>query len=213
MHSQWVRAVTEPAARDVLLSLARADAHVVAASATQADAKGERLLLLARAFAHPRDARIRFVEDTHKYYLDGKQLPLSVTGFYSAYFGHFDGQAVVARYINNWRHNNKHKYHPFLRALDDMGVPRSRQGDVIRRAWAENGDHQSSLGTSMHRAIELFLNEEDVPPTIEEAVPVGPSAIEGILASEVFNIPAERHAGIIRFAKNGAWGRPPNPPC
>ena len=80
----WAASVTDPGLREEALAGARAAGGVVAASASAAaEAKGERPLLLAVAFEHPRDARIRFVEGSHSYFLDGVKVPLSVSGLWA----------------------------------------------------------------------------------------------------------------------------------
>ena len=89
----WTALVTASASRHVALERARADTQTID---SVSDAKGERELLLARAFAHPRDAHIKFVEDIHAYYVHGRRVPLSVSGLYGRFFSHFDAKAVLA---------------------------------------------------------------------------------------------------------------------
>ena len=161
MGSNWVRSVTEPAAREVLLELARSEPRIVAAS--DSDAKGERALLYARAFAHPRDASIRFHEPSHSYFLNGKKLPISVTGFYNSFFSHFDVDLCLSENLQKWRASPKSKYHAFLAALRACDVSQQRDADIIATCWRLNGNNKSALGTALHRAIELTINEE--PPT------------------------------------------------
>ena len=63
-----------------LLAAARIEPTAVAAN----EAKGERLLLLARAFRHPRDVHISALlhEPSHSYFLnEGKRVALSVSGY------------------------------------------------------------------------------------------------------------------------------------
>jgi hypothetical protein len=157
----WVRAATTPAAREILLAEAREQGGE-AVAASVADAKGERLLLFARAFAHPRDARIRFHEASHKYFLDGRQMPLSVSGFWARYFDHFDAPRVLRDNLPKWRRTPGSKYHAFLAALRSVDVPDERHAEIIQAAWSLNGSYKSALGTSMHRAIEMTINEEEV---------------------------------------------------
>lgn len=95
--------------------------------------------LLAQQHPFEQDARIRFVEDTHTYYIDGVKAPASVTGFAHAPFPAFDAQATIATMAS--RHN--------------YGDLTDRQ---IALQWKERGNVASSLGTCMHAAIEVYLN-------------------------------------------------------
>lgn len=158
-EEEWVHRVTDSAAREVALAEARGVSGGVAYIAAS-EAKGERALLLARAFAHPRDSRIRFVEATHKYYLDGKPIPISVSGLWARYFSHFDADAAL-RNVDKWREDQASPYYYLLAYLDRVAeVPREKQGEVIKLVWAANGEQASGAGTFVHRQIELCLNEE-----------------------------------------------------
>jgi len=186
----WCRSVTDAGERARLIEKERA--YVVAASAAAPidDAKGERELLLARALAHPRDARIRFHEESHSYFLDGVRVPLSVSGIYSKYFGHFDAPGVIRKNADKWRSDPSSKYFPILRVMESLQIPAQRQFRVIEEAWAANGNHQSALGTALHRAIELRLNEESIPESAEDAPQaVAEDALCDELVGDVFNLP------------------------
>lgn len=136
---------------------------IVQASSAFVEAKGERDMLLAVAFAHSRDREIVFKEDVHGYFLDGQRLPLSVSGFYMRHFVGFDAPGKVESSIETWRLKQRNKYYPLLKAVDAYRVPGDAQRRVILAGWELNGDTQSSLGTAMHRAIELTLNNECIP--------------------------------------------------
>lgn len=183
----WLRVATDPDERERRLSDAlkafRDEGTVVEAS----EAKGARDLILARAFAHPRDKSIRFVESTHKYYLNGKQLPISVSGMWAKYFSHFDGDGVVSKNISRWRTRQNDKRFTFLSALEKLGVSEDVMGEMIKYAWKLNGEQQSSLGTALHRAIELRMNGlpipeyvevEEEPLSIDENTPLGTAMVE-----------------------------------
>lgn len=94
---------------------------------------------LANRNPFPQDARIRFVESTHKYYIDGKVAPTSVTSVAHAPFPHFDTRA---------------------RAEGCVGADKYRglTARQIARQWAESGRRASALGTTMHAAVEVALN-------------------------------------------------------
>lgn len=96
---------------------------------------------LARQNPFPQDSRIRFVEDTHLYYIDGVESPLSVTGFIQAPFEHFDAKAKCCELAER----NDGKYAGM--------TPRQ-----IARGWIENANMASQLGTTMHAAVEIALN-------------------------------------------------------
>jgi hypothetical protein len=158
-NEAWLALVRDPEARRAALSAHGAEGDAAAAD----EAKGESALLLARAFAHPRDARIRFHESSHSYFLDGEKLPLSVSGFYGRYFGHFDAAGAL-RNLERWRADPESPYCLLLRHLDASGVPRAAQPARVREIWAASGAHASGAGTALHRAIELRLNGVEVPP-------------------------------------------------
>ena len=97
--------------------------------------------VLARKNPFPQDARITFVESTHKYYIDGQESPISVTGFIKAPFSDFDARAQCERLAKS----DNPKY---------VGMtPRE-----IALSWIENGNSASGLGTRMHAAVEVALN-------------------------------------------------------
>lgn len=98
--------------------------------------------VLARRHPFPEDARIQFVEATHKYYIDGREAPLSVTSFVHAPFPVFDTRAVIASMSLKTR---EAKY----KGLSDK---------QIAQAWADNAAEASMLGTCMHAAMEVYLN-------------------------------------------------------
>lgn len=187
MEEDWVKIVTDPVERERRLAAARAEFEQEGTIVEASEAKGARDLILARAFAHPRDKRIRFVESSHKYYLDGKALPISVTGFYGRYFDHFDANAVVRQNINRWRTNTKDKRYTFLQAMTRLGASTEAIEDAIKLAWILNGEQQSSLGTALHRAIELTMNGQPIPPVpeiqdieleIDTSTPIGTVMLE-----------------------------------
>ncbi|KAK3241891.1 hypothetical protein CYMTET_48383 [Cymbomonas tetramitiformis] len=121
----------------------------------------------AIAFSHPRDKRITFKEDTHEYFLDGKLLPITVTGFYMRYFQEFDARGTVNQYAERWRQNKYHKWNPLLAAMAALGVSEERQKEAVLLGWKLNGATQSSIGTAMHRTIELSLNGREEPELVE----------------------------------------------
>lgn len=119
----------------------------------------ERCDILAGKNPHPRDEHIVYVDETHSYFLDGKKLPLSVTGLWSAYFPHFDADATLDKYFANWVADPKSKYHTLIKYLDVVHkMPVEGQRNEIKRLWECSGTEASGLGTEMHRDIEFFYN-------------------------------------------------------
>jgi len=105
---------------------------------------------LAVDHPHDRDARIRFDEIPHIYYVDGKAVGTSVTSLKHAYFSHFDADMVIRRMMSgaNWSANEKYR-----RADGTMMSARE-----IKDMWDRNGQLASNKGTWMHWNIELCLN-------------------------------------------------------
>ena len=108
--------------------------------------------VLAKANALPRDARCRFVESTHIYYVDGQQVPWSGTTFSHYCEEHFDADVVLARTRPGWARRKG-----LLRA--DGG---EMDAEEIKATWAANGESQSRRGTLMHWQIECYLNGYDI---------------------------------------------------
>ena len=97
---------------------------------------------------HPRDSRIRFVEDTHTYYVDGatdKFEYISTTTLMHSLFKPFDADEVIGnmRRSKNWENS---KY---------FGMSPAE----IKDAWEENRDSAAKSGTAMHQKIEDFYNK------------------------------------------------------
>lgn len=209
----WVRAVADPEERARRLAAARAEFDNECVIVAASEAKGERELVLARAFPHPRDKRIRFVESEHKYYLDGKRLPISVTGFYSRYFDHFDADAVVSKNLTKWGRNPKDKRFKFIEAMRRLGVSDDMIAETIKYAWTINGERQSSLGTALHRAIELTINGLPVPEAHE--VKEEPLSLTGMMheaAMELRNAFSLRDTDVRRtLAFAGVLDKCPDP--
>lgn len=112
--------------------------------------------------AHPRDARILFQEDGHKYTLlneDGSvndNKTLSVTTLIHNYFSHFDPDKIIEKMMKsrNWPNS---KY--FGMTAED-----------IKKQWDDNRDLQAGRGTYIHLCIEQFFNGMDV---VEKSVEFG----------------------------------------
>lgn len=113
---------------------------------------------LSRINYHPRDDKINFVEETHKYYIDGScEGNLSCTGFIHEFFGHFDPKACIAKMRKNIA---KWTSSPYYGMTDE---------EIIKK-WSDNGKQASEAGTAMHLAIEQFLHgsSEQIVPEVKE---------------------------------------------
>ena len=74
--------------------------------------------VLAERHAHPRDARVRFFDETHHYEIDGEKYDISVSGVWGQYFDHFDADASIQRNLEKWRRNQRGKYFELIRYID-----------------------------------------------------------------------------------------------
>ena len=101
--------------------------------------------LLSEVHAHPRDARIRFEEEGHAYFIDGDPTYTSVTThIHGAHFEHFDAPAVIRRMMRSPKWATS-KYH-------------GMSAEAIAAQWERNGRESSALGTRLHECIEDFYN-------------------------------------------------------
>lgn len=96
---------------------------------------------------HPRDERIRFVDDTHTYYVDGSSEGyISSTTLVHTLFEEFDADKVIGkmRSSRNW-------YKSPYKGMTDA---------QIKDKWETNRDIAASEGTKMHENIERYYNSE-----------------------------------------------------
>lgn len=101
---------------------------------------------LSNKNSFPRDERIQFFEEAHEYYIDGKLCPISVTGLIHAPFPPFD----LENKIKNMNINTRLTKYTDMSDLD------------IALLWRHKGIVSSSLGTTMHAAVEVFMNTKYV---------------------------------------------------
>jgi len=107
--------------------------------------------------AHPRDARIRFDELPHKYYIDGETDGyISCTTFIHTFFGHFDADSVIDSMFKskNWKTS---KYY-------------GQTADEIKAGWDVEREAASASGTQMHKNIELTYNNLPVDDDFVQSV-------------------------------------------
>jgi len=100
----------------------------------------------------PRDSRVVFDEEHHRYYIDGRvRAPRSVTQLVHEVAQEFDAPAAIVamRRGRNWSRRRREFLHADGTEMTDL---------EIAARWSENGRVQSSRGTLMHFQIEQFLN-------------------------------------------------------
>jgi ATP-dependent exoDNAse (exonuclease V) beta subunit len=107
-------------------------------------------MLLSTKNPHPRDSRVTFDEPTHTYSIDGSSVGIcSVTTLIHQHFPHFEADKVILN-MRNSRNGMPEKYARMTNA-------------EIKHLWNENGKEASGKGTKIHKSIELFYNNEEVP--------------------------------------------------
>lgn len=101
---------------------------------------------LAEKNAHPRDKRIRFVEEGHIYYVDGNpDTHTSVTTVIHLFAQLFDADSVIRKMMRSskWPEN---KYY-------------GKTVEEIKQEWSKTGKEASDAGSKLHLEIELFFDQ------------------------------------------------------
>ena len=158
--------------------------------------RGRNATALAEANAYDFDARISFVEDSHRYYIDG--VPFSgpsVTKIKDDAFGgdDFDADVIIAKNLAGWKQKAEKgvdaKYPNLIRGLDDEAAIAA-----IKRSWKEANE----FGTLLHTQAELYLN--DVPVVGDDRVKKGGDknsyAIDARSASRLPHSPNGKYNGL-----------------
>ncbi len=98
--------------------------------------------------AHPRDKRIEFFEEGHKYIVDAEPNVryTSVTTWVNQQFEHFDADKVITKMMTGEKWKEGHKY---------WGMT----PEQIKQQWNTNRDNVSGAGTQLHYEIECFHND------------------------------------------------------
>lgn len=109
--------------------------------------------------AHENDSKIQFIEESHTYLHQGKQMDYSVTKHVEGFFLSFDPDDVIRKMknSNNW---------PRTGYMKKDGTAMSY--GVIRALWDSRGLYSRNKGIWMHYNIELFLNDLEPSPTLPE---------------------------------------------
>lgn len=107
--------------------------------------------VLCQRNSHARDKDVVFYEKDHKYVVNGNDNFTSVTTWIHNMFEKFNSDLIITRMMNgkNWNENNKY-----------WGMTK----EEIKKLWSENGSSSSKLGTELHYAIEMELNNSMLFP-------------------------------------------------
>ncbi len=99
--------------------------------------------------AHPRDKRIQFFEEEHKYIVDlePERTYTSVTTWIHEHFEKFDSDKIIQKMMSGAKWKEGHKY---------WGMT----SDQIKAQWNTNKESVSGAGTDLHYEIECFHNDK-----------------------------------------------------
>ena len=98
---------------------------------------------LARRHPFPREDRLFFDAASHKYFLDGRQTPISVTGLLHKYSSGFNPTAALAAMRGGFDWASKEA------ELQARGLGTTDEDFLAR--WQSNGQVASARGTLMRR--------------------------------------------------------------
>jgi hypothetical protein len=110
--------------------------------------------------ANPRDARIRFVENTHSYFIrenEGDEENAgytSTTTFIHQLFPSFDADVIISKMMKSSKWSESKYY--------------GMDAAEIKHGWSRDGSDAAAQGTSMHNNIEAFYNELPYDETTKE---------------------------------------------
>jgi hypothetical protein len=136
-------------------------------------------LPLAKINPHPRDKEIFFDEIPHIYYVKGKPVSISVTGFIDSFFAPFNADEAINQMITSKKFpfKGKHKIYkelPIWMTNNQKWEPNAiinsskETYDIIKNLWEENKIQASKEGTRMHADCEKYLNGLSVSNTSKE---------------------------------------------
>jgi len=108
---------------------------------------------LAVVNKHPRDERITFDEETHKYTIDGSRYDISCTGFVHSFFGHFDADLIIKKMMGSSKWKPGGDSYEKYKGLTPQG---------IKDLWAASGAEASGAGTRMHLDVEHYYNASPI---------------------------------------------------
>lgn len=97
---------------------------------------------------HPRDARISFEEDEHKYTVDGIGGYKSTTTFIKNFFKEFDADEVISKMVRVGAFTKKYG---------------NKTPEQVKKDWKDSGISASERGSRLHKYIEDFYNGKETP--------------------------------------------------
>lgn len=122
-----------------------------------AEAKG----CLELTNGHERDKRISFIEEGHKYFIDGVEYStlggVGSTTFIKSFFPSFDSAKIIGFIQRGRRYKTDPDYKYYRKTAEE-----------IRQMWAANGASAAEAGTVMHANIEHYYNKCNVVDTSVE---------------------------------------------
>lgn len=96
-----------------------------------------------------RDARLRFDEETHTYYVDGRRF-ISVTQLVGKFFPKFDAQEVASKILRSPK-------------MDDPSYKYFRMtGEEIVAQWENLRNESAEAGTYLHACIDAYARQSEV---------------------------------------------------
>lgn len=99
---------------------------------------------------HERDHRIKFVEDGHKYFIDGEEGYTSTTTWVHSHFSHFDSKGTLDKIMANPKMKTDPEYKYYGKTREE-----------IETLWGS----ASIAGTALHLDIERYWNQAPVENT------------------------------------------------
>jgi ATP-dependent exoDNAse (exonuclease V) beta subunit len=119
-------------------------------------------LKLAVENSTPRDGRIVFQNEGHRYYIDGECDYTSVTTVIHEHFPAFDAEPTARKMVRKKEFRNgavRYLKYQKMRFNDDgEEVNEDELVTSVVLSWTDYGAEMSALGTKMHNDIELFYN-------------------------------------------------------
>jgi ATP-dependent exoDNAse (exonuclease V) beta subunit len=103
---------------------------------------------LANKNPHTKDKDISFIEEGHKYFINGiSEGLISTTSFVHQNFSHFDANIVADNLLKNTKKMRDPKYKYYNKTKEEM-----------IEEWNENGRIAAEAGTELHADIENYYN-------------------------------------------------------
>lgn len=104
--------------------------------------------MLSSQNKHDRDSRVKFVESSHTYFIDGSSDGyISSTTLVHSLFEKFDADKIIMK----MRNSPRWKFSPYHGMTDD----------AIKKKWDSTRDYAASQGTKMHENIENYYNKQE----------------------------------------------------